>query len=126
MTGQEPTSFEEFRKSSYYGVHADMQFKRANGETMVAHETPVVGEFPVGVIKEWSRPGTLRGLASTLTAIPAARQDPRRYCGESPSGVRRRRRSYDRGWLRWSWRTRRGGQIHLGAWVSNTPAGFAG
>ena len=40
MTGQEPMSFEEFRKSSYYGVHADMQFKRANGETMVANGNP--------------------------------------------------------------------------------------
>ncbi len=40
MTGREPTRFEEFRKSSYYGVHADMQFKRANGETMVANGNP--------------------------------------------------------------------------------------
>ncbi len=40
MTGQEPTSLEEFQKSSYYGVHADMQFKRANGETMVANGNP--------------------------------------------------------------------------------------
>ncbi len=40
MTGQEPMSFEEFRKSSYYGVHAGMQFKRANGETMVANGNP--------------------------------------------------------------------------------------
>ena len=52
MTGQEPMSFEEFRKSSYYGVHADMQFKRANGETMVANGNPVVGESPVGVTEE--------------------------------------------------------------------------
>lgn len=27
MTGGEPTSFEKFRKSFYYGDHADMQFK---------------------------------------------------------------------------------------------------
>jgi len=40
VTGREPTRFEEFRKSSYYVVHADMQFKRANGETMVANGNP--------------------------------------------------------------------------------------
>jgi len=40
VTGQEPTGFEEFRKSSYYGFHADMQFKRANGDTMVANGNP--------------------------------------------------------------------------------------
>lgn len=27
MTGEEPVSFEEFRRSFYYGEHADMQFK---------------------------------------------------------------------------------------------------